>query len=72
MKKNKTLYLHQIPMDSKVYEEVSDGSTFFIFKHIDGMYSLCVSEKGGTCHLAAMTPMKKFKDGYKIDLTEEK
>lgn len=58
--------LYDIPRDSKIYNDVSDGSKYFMFKRLDGMYSYCVSEKGGVCHLGASTELKKYKDGYKI------
>lgn len=63
---SKPLKLYDIPEHSKIYEEVSDGSKFFMFEHVDGMYSLCVSEKGGTLHLSAVTPVEKYEDGYKF------
>jgi hypothetical protein len=44
--------------------EISDGSTFIRFHHIDGLYSFCVTEKGGYIHLHAMTPIEKHEDGY--------
>lgn len=58
--------LYDIPRDSKIYNSVDDGSSYFIFKHLDGMYSYCESEKGGICHLGANQELVKFKDGYKI------
>lgn len=61
-----SLKLWDIPKGSKVYCEVSDGSSYLIFHHIDGMYSLCTSENGGICHLKASTPLVLEKDGYKI------
>ena len=58
--------LYDIPKDSKIYAECSDGSTYFIFNHIDGMYSHCTTEKGGTAHLGASQRLIKYKDGYKL------
>jgi hypothetical protein len=58
--------LYEISRGSKIYNKCSDGSKWFIFDHIDGMYSYCVTEKGGVVHLSAVAPLKKFKDGYKI------
>jgi len=45
---------------------ISDGSEYINFFHIDGLYSFCVTEKGGYIHLHAMTPIKKWEDGYKL------
>lgn len=61
--------LYDIPKQSKIYEECSDGSKHFIFDHLDGMYSYCITEKGGIVHLARFTPLEKYKDGYKISKT---
>jgi hypothetical protein len=58
--------LYDIPEKSKIYTEASDGSTYVIFDHIDGMYSYCVTEKGAVVHLSASTPLVGFEDGYKI------
>lgn len=60
--------LYQIPNESKIYEEVSDGSSYFIYKHPDGMYSYCISEKGSICHLGITQSLVKFKDGYKFKI----
>ena len=62
--------LHEIPRNQKIYAECQDGSTYIDFHHIDGMYSLCVSEKGNILHISAMTEVTEFKDGWKI--VEEK
>ncbi len=58
--------LHDIPHNSKIYEGVSDGSTFFTMHHPDGMYSYCVSERGGLCHLYAFQELVPFEDGFKF------
>ena len=58
--------LYEIPKQSKIYEEVSDGSEYFVFDHLDGMYSYCVSEKGEVVHLGASTELVEHEDGYKI------
>lgn len=63
--------LHEIPRGSKIYEETSDGSSYLIFNRLDGMYSHCTTEKGGTIHLSVITPLKQYKDGYRIDRKEE-
>lgn len=59
--------LHDIELPAKVYCEVSDGSTYVIVDHLDGMYSYGNTEKGGTMHLSQMIPLKKRDDGYEID-----
>jgi len=58
--------LQDIPEKSKIYTEVSDGSSYIIFHHLDGMYSYCETEKGGYINLKFNTPLEKYKDGYKI------
>lgn len=62
--------LFEIPNKSKIYLvdgiEASDGSSFLIYDHPDGMYSYCVTEKSNVVHLALSTPVTKYKDGYKI------
>jgi hypothetical protein len=45
-------------------DEISDGSSYILFFHIDGMYSYCKTEKGGVIHLAASTPIHKLENGY--------
>lgn len=61
-----TKRLYELEMPVKIYEEVTDGSSFFTVDHLDGMYSYCISEKGSIVHLAGGTPLIKYKDGYKI------
>ncbi len=63
--------LYEIPRKSKIYEKVSDGSSYFIYDHPDGMYSYCVSEKGGICHLGLSQELEKYKDGYKFKIEDE-
>lgn len=46
--------------------EISDGSAYINFHHIDGLYSYCTTEKGGYIHLHAMTPIHQYKDGYQV------
>lgn len=59
--------LHEIPKQSKIYTETSDGSSYIIFHHLDGLFSYCETEKGGVCHLHINENLKEFKDGYKLD-----
>lgn len=65
MAKN-NMELKDIKKGSKIYDELSDGSTYLIFDHLDGMYSYCETEKGGVINLSFATPLKEYKDGYKI------
>lgn len=58
--------LYDIEEGAKIYEKCSDGSSFIIFGHLDGMYSYCKTENGGVIHLSGNTPLVEFKDGYKI------
>lgn len=46
--------------------EISDGSKYIVFGHIDGMYSYCETEKGGVIHLNCSTPLKKVEGGYEV------
>jgi hypothetical protein len=64
--REKDLKLYDIPEKSKIYEKVLDGSSYFIFDHLDGMYSYCISEKGAVIHLSASAPLRKYKDGFKF------
>lgn len=60
--------LYEIKPGSKIYsDEVSDGSSYIIFRHIDGMYSYCETEKGNLIPLSASCPLKEIKDGYEIE-----
>lgn len=65
------LRLYDIPKESKIYCYASDGSSYVTFHHLDGMYSLCTSEKGSICHLRASTPLVPEKDGYQIQYGEK-
>ena len=59
--------LMDVPEGSKIVGSISDGSSFAIFDHPDGMYSYCKTEKGGVLHLSMGTPLKKVDDHYEID-----
>ncbi len=61
--------LYDLQKGSKITADVSDGSTFIIFDHIDGAYSYCTTEKGGVIHLSAVTPLIQVGDHYEIDET---
>ena len=64
MKKQKTYELLEIPEKSKIVCELSDGSTYLIFYHIDGLYSYCETEKGGVINIYCGTKLIKEKDYY--------
>ena len=59
--------VYDLEKGAKILADISDGSQYVTFDHLDGMYSYCVSEKGGVFHLAAYTPLKKEGDYYLID-----
>jgi len=61
-----SLELKDIPKESKIFCEVSDGSTFVTFNHLDGMYSYCTTEKGDIVHLSRFTPLEKVEGGFKL------
>jgi hypothetical protein len=63
--------LYDIPRESKIYCEVSDGTGHIIFYKIDGMYSYCETTSGQVVHLGATTELIPYKDGYKL-ATQEK
>ena len=46
--------------------EISDGSTYIVFHHLDGMYSYCTTEKGAPIHINNSVQLEEFKDGYKV------
>lgn len=58
--------LHQLHPKSKIYCEVSDGSTYILYHHIDGIYSFCTSEKDNVINLWGDIELEEFEDGYKI------
>lgn len=61
--------LQDIELPAKVYCEVSDGSTYIIVDHLDGMYSYCTTEKGDIIHLSRSTPLKKRGEDYEIEIS---
>jgi hypothetical protein len=63
------MFLHQISRESKIIlEGCSDGSSFCIFKRLDGLYSYCITENDNVIHLSAVTPLKEVSEGvYEID-----
>lgn len=50
--------LYELPKDSIIHTECTDGSTWLKFKRIDGHYSVCITEKGNTVHLGANTELE--------------
>ena len=52
--------LYEIPKDSIIYEDCNDGSAWFKFKRIDGIYSVCITEKGNIVHLGANTELESI------------
>lgn len=58
---------YDLKKGDKIYVECSDGSTYVIFDHQDGMYSYCISEKGNKpVNINMGAEIIKFEDGYKI------
>lgn len=58
--------LHELKKGSIIKCEVSDGSEFVTFDHVDGMYSVCISEKANSVQLSANTPLRKVAEHYEI------
>jgi hypothetical protein len=58
--------LYNLPNNSKIYCEASDGSSYVLFHHVDGMYSYCTTEKGGVAHLSSIEDVEPYQDGYKL------
>lgn len=61
-----SIKLWDIPSNSKINIEVSDGSKYVIFRHLDGMYSYCDTEKGGYINLRGDLELEKDGKDYKI------
>lgn len=63
--------LYEIPHDSKIKLCIEHGSSgaweeICDFKHIDGMYSLIITEGGNTVHLGASTEVKLVNGVYEL------
>jgi hypothetical protein len=58
-----TVYLYEVCLPARVYCTVSDGSTFIHVGHLDGMYSVGVTERGTLVHLGATAPLTANLDG---------
>ena len=64
--------LYEIPEGSRIETEISDGSTYLTFEHLDGMYRYCTTEKCGVVHLSVHTPLIKKENGhYEIKQEED-
>jgi len=67
--------LYEIPNKSKIYldegQSASDGSSYLIYDHPDGMYSYCITENKNVAHLFIGTEVEVFEDGYKISKKEQ-
>lgn len=53
------MFLMDLPKNSKITCQCSDGSSYVIFDHIDGMYSFCKTERGNIVHLHCMTELDR-------------
>lgn len=67
----KELKLYDIPRDSKIKlpiggEGRETKDEMCDFKHVDGMYSLILTEEGHAVHLGASTSVKKVGDHYEL------
>ncbi len=60
------LMLMDIPRESRIFCEASDGSKWITFHHLDGMYSYCTTQKGGVVHIGVMQPLIEVIGGYKL------
>ena len=58
--------LHDAKRGTKIYCDCSDGSSWVKFNRVDGMYSNCTTEKGGTVHPAAFMELTEHLDGWKF------
>lgn len=61
--------LYEIPRDSKIRltivgEEGEPREQVCTFKHVDGMYSLIITEGGNPVHLGAFTELKEIDGVY--------
>lgn len=55
--------LYDIPQGSIIYCQVSDDSTWLVFKHLDGSYSYCITENGNVAHLHACQELNQVGHG---------
>lgn len=58
--------LYNIPKESKIFCEATDGSTYIIFHHLDGKFSYCTTENGATVHLSASQLLNEVEGGYAL------
>ena len=64
--------LYELPEHQNIKLFIDDK--IIIFDHIDGFYSYCwlKEDKTKIVHIKATTLFKKYRDGYKIVLKEDK
>lgn len=63
--------LYEIPSDSIIRVNCSDGSSHIKFHHMDGLFSFCTSELGNPVHLYATTELAQSMDGTYTIVEEE-
>jgi hypothetical protein len=68
----KQTVLADIPRESRIFCESSDGSKYVTFHRLDGQYSYCTTEKGGTCHLHVLQELVAVEGGYALAPYEAK
>jgi hypothetical protein len=62
----KQYFLFEIPRESKIYEKTNDGSEYITFKHLDGLYSYCITQNGGVINLAGSLPLKPYRMAIRL------
>lgn len=64
--------LYELPAHQNI--KLYFNKTIIIFDHIDGFYSYCWLEedKNKIVHIKATVELRKYKDGYKIQLIRSK
>lgn len=70
--------LYELPRDKDIkiygFDDSNGDPVTIIFGHIDGAYSYCWFENSpeDVVHLSASTPLKAYKDGYKVILGKDR
>ena len=65
------LKLYEIPRESKIICDVSDGSSYIIFHRVDGSFSVCTTENNNRVHLYVNSNLEKIEDRlYKLKKEE--
>lgn len=66
-----TIKLYDMPRNTIIHlrppQEASDGSTWFEFCHVDGMYAINRTEKGGYLHLMAWAEITHDGERYWLE-----